>query len=275
MDEYDILAGYMRTHIQFVKTALFAHKMTLAVSCSVLLLGIVSFILFFPKNNKNELSKTHIIQKEEIDSPEITVKPLVTGVSKKTSAGTPLPSQKPVIVTPTPKPSAPSIGGSSSNSDSVLVTQTPTGIPALTVSPTPSSTPVTATPTLTSAPTATPVQQPSPTPTPIPTPVVSTVYVTVYQHAGNTDMIVYQARVKVVKHATGEVIGIGTTDQYGRSQTWTVPANTDIDVYVYPPGSPNTNNCGSVWSFNTQQYGNLWSQNMRIYDSSASPCIHE
>lgn len=115
----------------------------------------------------------------------------------------------------------------------------------------------------------------SPTPTSDPNVITSKVYVRAYLSTQYTDNLVYKAKVVVKNKTTGEILGSGLTDTGGKSPQWTVPANTDIEVYLYKPDDYKTQYCGDYWTFNTGPYGNLHSQNMRLKSTDTVPCITE
>lgn len=105
--------------------------------------------------------------------------------------------------------------------------------------------------------------------------VKSNVYVTAYQHMGNLDKTVYNAKVVLKNKITGAQLGSGFTNKQGKSPTWTVAANTDIEIFLYPPEYLSNQYCGDYWTVNTGPYGNLRSQNMRIKGPGTVPCISE
>lgn len=153
--------------------------------------------------------------------------------------------------------------GSNTSSDTTMTptaTPTPPAVTRPTNTPFPTAPPVV--PTATPQPTATPTQAPS---------VTSDVYVRVYMGASP----VYQAKVKTVRHDNNEQLGFGYTNSYGESPVIKVAANTQVDVYVYPPNSPNTSMCGNFWSVNTGPYGTSQINNLQIYSGGSNPCIRE
>ena len=101
----------------------------------------------------------------------------------------------------------------------------------------------------------------------------STVKATIIQHVGSSDTTVYQAKVVVRESNTNKVLGEGLTDRDGKSPEWKVNANTDVDIYAYPPVSSNLSSCGSVQTFNTGVYGNLHHKQLRIQPSNTVPCV--
>ena len=134
------------------------------------------------------------------------------------------------------------------------------------------------TPTIASVPTATPIPTQAPTTAPTPTSapeITSPVYIVAYQHAGNQDYTISNAKVIVKNKNNGQQLGYGFTDSSGRSPTWNVPKDTNVEVYLYPPNSPNTPLCGDYWTFNSGLYGTLYSQNMRIKENDGGVCIKE
>lgn len=165
----------------------------------------------------------------------------------------------------------------------IVATLTPTKIPTLV--PTVTSTPYIqpspkASPTITSAPTLNPTQTPVtavPTETVVLTPtpgqIVSKVYIKALYHSGNNDIWVSNAPVKIINKSTGEIFEC-LTDQDGKSVDWYIPANTNVEVFLYKPRDWNGNYCGSSWNVNTGPYGTTQAQHLRIYDT-ATPCITE
>ena len=126
------------------------------------------------------------------------------------------------------------------------------------------------------SPTATPTPTPTVTPTPSPTAtpdIESRVRIRAYYHAGNSDITVSNAHVKLVNKDTGEEF-TGLTDADGYSPSWYLPANTHFEVTLYKPDHWNGNYCGSTWSGDTGPYGTWQNQHMRLWDpDSEDPCI--
>ena len=165
------------------------------------------------------------------------------------------------------KPPTSSRGSTGTNSNPSPTSQTPNY-------ENPTNTPVKIVPTTVILPTAIPVV-PSPTPLPAPTAIVSRMYVDVYMHSGNSDFPYQGAKIKFVNKDTGAILGIVYTGSSGRSAEVTAPASTNVDVFAYPSGSPNTTLCGSSRSFNTGPYGTMQASTLRIFTSGQNPCIHE
>ena len=160
---------------------------------------------------------------------------------------------------------------STSSSDSDEASESTTSSPTSTATPTPTPT-VTPTPTPTATPTPTPTVTPTPSPTATPD-IESRVRIRAYYHAGNSDITVSNAHVKLVNKDTGEEF-TGLTDADGYSPSWYLPANTHFEVTLYKPDHWNGNYCGSTWSGDTGPYGTWQNQHMRLWDpDSEDPCI--
>jgi hypothetical protein len=153
----------------------------------------------------------------------------------------------------------------------LAVTPNVTTQPGQTITPTPVKTSV---PGITVTPTPLPTPTPTPIPTPTPTPVLSRVYIRAYYNTGNSDTTVSNAPVKLINKSSGQTF-TGFTNSGGYSPDWYIPANTNVEVYLYKPRTWVGTYCGSMWSVNTGPYGTTQTQHLRIWDNGQVPCIVE